>query len=193
MATHLFGSEFLPALKTLTSPIEALLSVTSTKYVPAFKTLSKLFGTYFKALACYALRLSNSSTPYLLHVFVLAVAAALVLGLFAPIKAFYGPLRWGYLQYSDFFFSTYEILLNWWLCAALLSFLSPYLSSFLFPFLGFSILGAAVAAWFKVYQEYHKKLQDVISQSAAEASRATSPKVYLYKINNVVIRLSARR
>lgn len=137
------------------------------------KSLTSLrIVAFFTALACYTLQISSVSIPYTPHVFELTLAATVVLGLIAPTKAFYGPLRLGYLQHSTFFFQTYEIFLNWWLGAALLSFLFPILSSSLFPFIALTILGVFAAAWFYVYQEYRKKLQDVVRQSAESTSRA---------------------
>ncbi|KAK8908127.1 hypothetical protein QC760_003989 [Botrytis cinerea] len=111
-----------------------------------------------------------------LHVSLLAGIAAI--GYFAPTAKFYGPFRFGYLQYSDQISRLYK-LLDWWCCVAL--FLFPYLTSFhpdifylmVLPILSLSLMAMLVAAWIYVYIEYRKQLLAITHAVAADISRIT--------------------
>ncbi|TGO41865.1 hypothetical protein BHYA_0015g00280 [Botrytis hyacinthi] len=111
-----------------------------------------------------------------LHVSLLAGIA--IIGFFAPTAKFYGPFRFGYLEYSDHVSRSYK-LLDWWCCVAL--FLFPYLTSFhpdifylmLLPILSLSLVAMSVAAWIYVYVEYRKQLLAITHTVAADISRIT--------------------
>ncbi|TGO90061.1 hypothetical protein BPOR_0081g00140 [Botrytis porri] len=109
-----------------------------------------------------------------LHVCLLAGIATI--GFFAPTAKFYGPFRFGYLEYSDHISRLYK-LLDWWCCVAL--FLFPYLTSFhpdvfylmLLPILSLSLVAMLVAAWIYVYVEYRKQLLAITHAVTADISR----------------------
>ncbi|KAF7881421.1 hypothetical protein EAF00_011790 [Botryotinia globosa] len=111
-----------------------------------------------------------------LHVSLLAGIATI--GFFAPTAKFYGPLRFGYLEYSDHISQLYK-LLDWWCCVAL--FLFPYLTSFhgdifylmVLPIVSLSTVAMLVAAWIYVFVEYRKQLLAITHVVAADLSHIT--------------------
>ncbi|TGO78694.1 hypothetical protein BELL_0057g00080 [Botrytis elliptica] len=153
------------------------------KSLPAIEAVATRLAPYIK-IGSLVVLLTYSSIHYglalplrpWLHVSLLAGIATI--GFFAPTAKFYGPFRFGYLEYSEHISRLYK-LLDWWCCVAL--FLFPYLTSFqgdifylmLLPIVSLSTVAMLVAAWIYVYVEYRKQLLAITHAVAADLSRIT--------------------
>ena len=126
---------------------------------------------FFVALACYLPLQHGAPIPFQPWVYCLLLAVVAVIGFFSPTAKFCGPLRFGYLEYAQYFVQIYKILLSWWLYAAF------FLLSFP-PFFGFGIICMSVAAWFYIYREYCKQVQEINDRAAKAVSRATLAVAY---------------
>ncbi|KAF7917280.1 hypothetical protein EAE99_009291 [Botrytis elliptica] len=153
------------------------------KSLPAIEAVATRLAPYIK-IGSLVVLLTYSSIHYglalplrpWLHVSLLAGIATI--GFFAPTAKFYGPFRFGYLEYSEHI-SRLCKLLDWWCCVSL--FLFPYLTSFhgdifylmLLPIVSLSTVAMLVAAWIYVYVEYRKQLLAITHAVAADLSRIT--------------------
>ncbi|THV48289.1 hypothetical protein BGAL_0257g00060 [Botrytis galanthina] len=153
------------------------------KALPAIEAVASRLAPYVK-IGSLVVLLTYISINYglalplrpWLHVSLLAGIATI--GFFAPTAKFYGPFRFGYLEYSEHISRLYK-LLDWWCCVAL--FLFPYLTSFhpdvfylmVLPIVSLSTVAILVAAWIYVFVEYRKQLLAITHAVAADLSRIT--------------------
>lgn len=97
-----------------------------------------------------------------------------IIGYFAPSAKFSGPIRFAYLEYSDYFAKIGTLLQEWWIYVAV--FLFWYPGTFypaLLPVLSLSFIAIGVVTWVYVYHEYHKQLLIITHQVTTDVSRAT--------------------
>lgn len=96
-------------------------------------------------------------------VYGLSLAIIVVIGFFAPTTKFNGPLRFGYLEYSEYYSKIYSFLIDGGLFSA--SFL--VFSLVLLPFAGFGFVALSLSAWGYVYLEYNDQLRETTDEVAA--------------------------
>ncbi|KAK7742424.1 hypothetical protein SLS62_010732 [Diatrype stigma] len=147
--------------------------------VPALQTLSKTLKSnakvgLFVCLAAYVPVHFELAFPFQLWLHGLFLIVVVIIGYFAPSVKFSGPIRFAYLEYSEYFIKISKLLQDWWVYAAVFLFLYP--GTFypaLLPVLSLSFIAIAVVTWVYVYHEYHKQLLIITGQVAADVSRAT--------------------
>jgi len=95
-------------------------------------------------------------------------------GILAPTAKFYGPLRFGYLQYTEDLTRTYTILLKWWVYTAY----SPSFYPIIFTFYTIGLVCVTVHHSFKIYRSYRDRVQRITDQAAEAVSTATAAKAH---------------
>ncbi|KAF7587829.1 hypothetical protein BBP40_006681 [Aspergillus hancockii] len=104
------------------------------------------------------------------HVQIFAIVV--VAGYLAPTVKFDGPVRYGYINYSQHFAQVYHLLTNRWTLVVL--FLAP--SLYVLPFVSLGLVATCLAAWVHVYREYNEHLRQInddVAEYLAEAAVAT--------------------
>ncbi|KAF7558117.1 hypothetical protein G7Z17_g198 [Cylindrodendrum hubeiense] len=145
----------------------------------ALQTVSNCVGTYIKVAILIAwtfyLPIAYDTIPLTFQpqIYLLLLAFVFVIGFFAPTSKFYGPLRFGYFEYSEYFTQIFQHVNNSWTYVALFCFLCP--ETFLFAGLG--LVGMSVGAWVHTYRQYRKQLQTIsnqVSENVSDVERAAA-------------------
>ncbi|KAM0430106.1 hypothetical protein ACHAPT_006112 [Fusarium lateritium] len=165
-ATYFWATSSLGSLASLVEPFKA------------FQAISTHVGTYFRvgaliSLVCYIpiyYDIPLAFQPWIYCVFIALVAT---IGSFAPTSKFYGPLRFGYFEYSKYILPIYQFLVGSWVYLAVFVFFSPWL----LPFAGLGLATTLLAAWVYIFRQYRKQLQaisDDVSQKVSCTQRAVT-------------------
>lgn len=102
-------------------------------------------------------------------------------GVLAPTTKFYGPLRFGYLQYTDDLTRTYTILLKWWVYTTY----TPLFYPIIFAAYTAVLICITVRNAFEIQQSYNKRLQEITHQVNGAVSEATVAKGHSSDLTNV--------
>lgn len=100
-------------------------------------------------------------------IYCLFIALVATVGFFAPTPKFYGPLRFGYFEYSQHFTVVSEFIVNSWIYVAIALLFFPWL----LPMAGFGLAVTLLAAWVYVYREYRRQVQTVSNIVSVNVSR----------------------
>ncbi|KAF5717829.1 hypothetical protein FGLOB1_1937 [Fusarium globosum] len=100
------------------------------------------------------------------------------MGYFSPTTRFYGPIRFGYLEYSQHFTQAYNVLIDWFVVFAMLAIFLPL------PWLSFAfgtgVTAFCVMAWVRLVLLYRTSLRAIASEVAMDAGRARAAKAAAY-------------
>ncbi|KAF2733413.1 hypothetical protein EJ04DRAFT_495200 [Polyplosphaeria fusca] len=190
-AILLAGAYLLGSFKDLALPSDATTAVASLpsllEPLAALQTVFKRLGRYFKiglliSLACYLPIQYGNPLLFQPWIYCLLFATVAAVGTFAPTAKFYGPLRFGYFEYTDFFTQAFQLLTNTWLYVAVFLLFSPAV----FPYGVLGLVGVILGAWVHVFRAYHKQLRIITDEASEEVSRAQYSLSTIQKDRNLV-------
>ncbi|KAL2678981.1 hypothetical protein Neosp_009735 [[Neocosmospora] mangrovei] len=160
----------------VTSSFGSLISLTEA--FKALQTLSEYVGAYFRvgaliSLVCYVPIYYDIPLAFQPWIYCLFIALVATVGSFAPTSKFYGPVRFGYFEYSKFFVPASRFIAHSWVYVSVFLFFSPWL----LPFGGLGLGATLLVAWVYTYRQYRKQRQAIsndVSQKISRTQRAVA-------------------